>query len=233
MCSIIRVLRLTVALLLAVLSWQPLAATDDAVSRWAAAIGGREKVAAIACIYREATIDVHGFSGTIHAWHTRDGRYRKEERVADFASIETFDGTTATVQQGDTPPRQLAGPDLERARSMPFANWAAVFFAFFPARHPGGTLTIEDDGTIVLKPRAGIDWHVTLDPSTSLPAVMRHREGDHEITVRFVAYETIDGITFEKEIHRSTGDPSWDAVIRFTTTILNPSVDSSLFVNSR
>jgi hypothetical protein len=47
-------------------------------------------------------------------------------------------------------------------------------------------------------------------------------------TVTFVSYETIDGIEFEKEIHRSTGDPRFDAVIRFTKTAINPTVDASL-----
>src|SRR5260370_39089379 len=34
---------------------------------------------------------------------------------------------------------------------------------------------------------------------------------------------------FEKEIHRSTGDPRLEATIRFTKTVINPPVDASLF----
>src|SRR4051812_38487183 len=90
--------------------------SGDPVERWATAVGGREKVGAIQAIYREATIKVSGFEGTIKAWHTADGRYRKEEQVALYSSIETFDGTNATVQKGSAPPRKLEG--AERAQAL-------------------------------------------------------------------------------------------------------------------
>jgi hypothetical protein len=202
------------------------------VDRWAAAVGGRDKIAAITALYREATLQVRGLEGTLKAWHTVEGKYRKEERVATYASIETFDGTTATVQQGDMPPRALAGADLERARSSAFANSNAIFFVFFPDRRRG-TLAVEGDDTVVLKPDGGIDWRVILDPQTGLPATMVHKENDRTVTVEFAGYETIDGLRVEKEIHRSNGDPRFDAVIRFTKTVINPPIDPSLFSIAR
>ncbi|HEY0613932.1 MAG TPA: hypothetical protein VGC96_04800 [Candidatus Elarobacter sp.] len=45
----------------------------------------------------------------------------------------------------------------------------------------------------------------------------------------FVSYETVDGITFEKEIRRSAGDPARGSVIRFTKTVVNAPVNASLF----
>ena len=82
---------------------------------------------------------------------------------------------------------------------------------------------------IVLRPEGGIDWRVTLDPETSLPRTMVHKEGEQNITVTFDGYETVDGIKFEKEIHRSAGDPTRGAVIRFTKTVINQPADASLF----
>src|SRR5215472_12360467 len=70
------------------------------IERWAQAAGGRDKVAAIKAVYREATLEVNGMQGTIKVWHTAEGKYRKEERVATFAAIETFDGVNGSVQQG-------------------------------------------------------------------------------------------------------------------------------------
>jgi hypothetical protein len=203
-------------------------AADTLVERWATAVGGRDKVAAITSIYREATIEIQGAVGMIKAWHTADGKYRKEERVATYSTVETFDGTQGAFQQGAAPPRSMAGPDLARVRSTAFANSNAVFFVFFPERRRGN-LALEGDDTIVLTPNGGIDWRVTLDPLTSLPKTMTHKEGDRTVTVTFASYETVDGITFEKEIHRSTGDPRFNAVIRFTKTIINPPIDGSLF----
>jgi hypothetical protein len=202
-------------------------AADTLVDRWAAAVGGREKVAAISSMYREATVEVRGLVGSIKAWRTADGKYRKEEQIATFSTVETFDGTKGSYQQGAAPPQAMSGPQLARARSTAFANSNAIFFAFFPERRRG-TLAIEDN-RIVLTPDGGIDWRVTLDPQTWLPKTMVHEEGERTVTVTFISYETIDGVTLEKEIHRSTGAGGVDSVIRFTKTVLNPPIDAPLF----
>jgi hypothetical protein len=204
-------------------------AVDNPIERWANAVGGRDKVAAIKSIYREATLEYGGYQGTIKVWHTADGKYRKEEKIATYSVIETFDGVNGTVQQGDAPPHQMTGAELELATSKRFSNSNAMLFAFFPERRRG-TVTIEGDNTVVLKPEGGIEWRVTLDPQTSLPKTMVHKEGGQTITVTFDSYETVDGIKFEKEIHRSAGDPNRGAVIRFTKTVINPPVDASLFL---
>ena len=122
----------------------------------------------------------------------------------------------------------MAGAELARARSTAFANSGAMFFVFFPQRRRGA-IALEGDRTIVLKPEGGIDWRVTLDGETSLPKTMTHQQNDRTITVTFAAYETVDGVTLEKEIHRSTGDPRFDAVIRFMKTVINPPLDATLF----
>ena len=88
---------------------------------------------------------------------------------------------------------------------------------------------MEGDDTIVMEPEGVIDWRVTLDSKSWLPKTMVHQEGNRTITVTFVSCETIDGLQFEKEIHRSAGDPRFGAVIRFTKTVINPPVDASFF----
>jgi hypothetical protein len=208
----------------------PLSSGDGvtpAIERWAEAAGGRTRIAEIHAIYREATIDVAGLQGTMKVWHTADGKYRKEEQVGVFSSLETFDGSHGMLKRGDAPPHALEGAELQRARSSAFANANAVFFAFFPERRHG-TVMLEGE-TLVLKPEGGIDWRVTLDPQTSLPKTMTHQENERTITVDFAGYEVVDGFKLEKEIHRSNGDPRFNAVIRFTKTVLNPPIDASLF----
>ncbi len=207
------------------------AAADSQIDRWAAAVGGRDKLAAVKVVYREGTIDAGGYHGWIKVWHTPEGRYRKEEQVGPYSNIETYDGMTAMAQQASAPAREMAGPERARAISSAFANWNSVFFVFFPEQRRG-TMTVEDDGTIVIKPEGGIDWRITLNPQTSLPAKMIHQQGDRTVTVTFTSYETVDGLQFEKEIHRSTGDPRFDAVIRFTKTVINPPIDKSLFTSA-
>lgn len=203
-------------------------AVDSPIERWAKAVGGRERVAAIKAIYREATIKYGSYEGTLKVWHTADGKYRKEEQVASYSLVETFDGARGFVKQGDGKPRQMTGTELELATSRRFANSNAMLFAFFPERRRG-TVSFEGDNTIVLKPEGGIEWRVMLDPLTSLPSSMVHKEGETTITVTFDSYETVDGIKFEKEIRRSAGDSSRGAVIRFTKTLINPAIEPSLF----
>ncbi|HEY4641570.1 MAG TPA: hypothetical protein VII75_09520 [Thermoanaerobaculia bacterium] len=201
---------------------------DAALARWADAAGGRDKVTAIKSIYREATVDAAGFSGTLKVWHTAGGKFRKEEKIGPFSTVETFDGTNCIVQQGDKPLRTLSGHELEIETSKAYANSNAVMFAFSPDASHGG-VDVDADGTIVLRPRGGIDWRITLDPQTSLPGTMVHQEGPRTITVTFASYETIDGIRLEKELHRTNGDHNMDAVIRFTKTVLNQPFDDALF----
>lgn len=219
--SIPRRITLVVCLLVSsAVSAQPL------IDRWAKAAGGRDKVGAIRSLYREAKVEIGEYSGSIKVWHTADGKYRKEEQVATFSVVETFDGTNGTVQQGGAAVRPMSAAELAIARSKTFANANAMFFAFFPDRH-AGRLVVEEDGTIVMTPEGGIDWKITLDPETSLPKTMAHVEGGQIITVTYPSYETIDGVRFEKEIHRAMGERK--AVITFTKTVINPELDTKMF----
>ena len=89
-----------------------LSAHADPVDRWAKAAGGKEKLATITSTYREATLELRGMQGTAKVWRTPDGRYRKEEQIGPFSIVEIFDGTSATLKQGDAQPRALTGPEL-------------------------------------------------------------------------------------------------------------------------
>jgi len=74
--------------------------TDSPIDHWAQAIGGRDKLAGLKSIYREATLEFGPYKGTLRVWHTADGKYRKEEKIATLSSVETFDGKDGFVQQG-------------------------------------------------------------------------------------------------------------------------------------
>lgn len=203
-------------------------AADGPVDRWANAVGGREKVAAVKSIYREGTLTFGGQTGSIKVWRTADGKYRKEEQVGPYSSIEAFDGTNGSVQQGSAAPRAVTGAELGIFLSKSFANWSATFFVFFPERRHG-SVRINADDTIAFTPEGGIEWLVTLDPQTSLPKTMMHKEGDRTITVSFTSYESVGGFRIEKELHRTNGDPRFDAVIQFTKTVIDAPVAPSLF----
>jgi hypothetical protein len=204
------------------------AAADSPVERWANAVGGRERVAAITSIYREATIEYAQWHGTLKVWHTADGKYRKVEEIGGLSTVVTFDGVSGAIKRGDGPPHAMTLAEFALSTSQRFANANAMLFAFFPERF-GGTVAVENDNTVVLKPAGGVEWRVLLDPQTALPKAMVHNEGDHVITVTLASYEAIDGIMFEKEIRRSADALPDAAVIRFTKTVINGPADASLF----
>ncbi|MEA2719729.1 MAG: hypothetical protein QOJ39_1593, partial [Candidatus Eremiobacteraeota bacterium] len=130
----------TTALLIGLLG----AAGNGPIERWANAVGGRDKVAAITSIYREANVEYAGYQGTLKVWHTADGKYRKEEQVATYSLVETFDGITGMVKQGNAPAHTMTAAESELATSRRFANANAMFFAFFPERRRG-TTAVESD----------------------------------------------------------------------------------------
>jgi hypothetical protein len=202
-------------------------AADGPLDRWAKAAGGREKLAAVKAVYREGTLEFAGMQGTIKVWHTAEGKYRKEEQVATFSSIETCDGKNVIVRKGAAAPQKLEGPELAIEVSKAFANSNAAFFVFPPEHRLA--VHVAPDGTIGFTPAGGVEWQVKLDPQTSLPSSMTHREGDKIITAEFPSYETIDGIKFESEIRRSSGDGRPGAVIHFTKTVINPPIDPAMF----
>lgn len=199
-------------------------AAENPIDRWAGAVGGRDKLAALTSIYREATLEFGPYKGTLKVWHTADGKYRKEEQIATMSSIETFDGREGFVQQGEEPPHKMTPAEVATAASKRFANSNALFFVFFPERRRG-TVAIEGNDTVVLKPEGGIEWRVVLDPEKGLPKNMIHTEGGQTVTVTFKDYETVDGYTFEKELWRAAGNAGQSAKIRFTKTVVN--VDTS------
>ena len=219
-----------VLLLILVLVSTDGAALDGAVDRWAAAIGGRDKIASIKSIYREAAIQYGEYQGTAKFWHTADGKYRKEETVGPYSTVEVFDGVNGAVQQGNQPVHVMATDELEQARSKRYANSNAIFFVFSSNRR--GSVTQPANDTIVFKPEGGVEWRVMLDPQTSLPKTMVHQEGDRTITVTFDSYETVEGFKLEKELHRSAGGPA-GAVIRFSKTVINQTMEASLFSISK
>lgn len=96
--------------------------------------------------------------GTIRTWWARDGRYRREEEVGPYTIIETFDGTVGMIRRGSQPAQVMDDADLARARSLAFANYAAVLFVALP-EYRRGTVITEGDGTIVLRPEGGNDWY--------------------------------------------------------------------------
>ena len=202
-------------------------AEDSPIDRWATAVGGRDKIARIKAVYREATLEFGAYKGTLKVWHTADGKYRKEEKIGDLSTVEIFDGTKGTIKEGDAPPREMTSAELEISKAKRFANANAMFFAFFPERRHG-TVATDPDGAIILRPDGGVEWRVTLDSQSSLPKTMLHKENDRTITVTFDSYDVVDGIKFENEIHRSAGGPA-SAVIRFTKTVINPPIEAALF----
>jgi len=200
------------------------AANGNLIDRWAAALGGREKLATLQAVYTEVTIEAGGMTGTAKVWETADGKFREEAHLGPFSNVEVFDGKNGIVQQGNAPAHALSGAELQRAVDRAYAISNSIFLS----DRRRATVSVESNDVIV-KPEGGSETRVTLDPETALPKTITRRTGDRDSTMTILSYETVNGMTFEKEVRQSTGNAQFDVLVKVTKRVLNPQIDPSLF----
>lgn len=211
------------ALLLAAAAAQaaPPVTRQEALDRWLAATGGRERVAAIRTIVREAKVASGGEEGTLKSWSTSAGRFRDDTSIAGFDATELFDGNDGWTVPADAPAHRVGAADREgRVTEAYFA----AFAQWFPSRR-GGIISLEsaNDREVVLsiRPDGGREARVALDRQTWLPLRMQQRAAERIQTTKFVSWESAAGVKFPKETVDQLGDPKYDTRVTYTKTTIN------------
>ncbi|HEV7923459.1 MAG TPA: aspartyl protease family protein [Thermoanaerobaculia bacterium] len=202
---------------------------DEALDRWAAALGGRERLARIRAVHRELALTMKGVSGTERDWTTAAGQSRGETQLAGYSSITTFDGSEGWSADGDAQPHRISGFDLNIAVTNLYMD---SFSMFFPDRRPGTIELADANGpyvVLLLKPAGGREARVLLDRRTWLPHAIQQPLQERTQLTTINSWEEVDGVKFPHELLQSTGDPKFDIGITATRTELNPAVDAALF----
>src|ERR1051325_10694510 len=127
--------RLLLLLALAACATAPRPLTkDEALDRWAAALGGRKRLAKIDAVRREYAFTIGGVSGNQKEWTTADGRSRSETKMEGYSSVSTFDGSDGWSADGDAQPHRAGG---EEAKITATNLYLDSYSMFFPGRPPG------------------------------------------------------------------------------------------------
>lgn len=201
---------------------------DEALARWLAAVGGREKVAGVKTLVREAKVASGGEEGTLKGWSTSTGRFRDDSAIAGFDQSELFDGTEGWTVPPDAPPHRVGPSDRE---SRVTEAYFAAFAQWFPARR-GGTVLLEsandDEVVLAIRPDGGREARVALDRKTWLPLRVQQRSAERVQTTKFLAWETVAGVKFPKETLDQLGDPKYDTKVVYTKTTVNAPIAASV-----
>ena len=223
-----KILLLSIVLAACATAPRPLT-TQTVLDRWAAALGGRERLVRITSVYRETAIKTGGVTGQSKNWSMIDGRMRNDRELAGVSDIETFDGRSGWTVDSGAAPHRLGGADLERAVNDAYVS---SFSQFFPGRM-AGTVELVGGGepyvTLLIRPAGGREMRILIDPATWLPHARLQRSQERTATTTFLSWMDVDGVRFPKDVRRAFGDPRFDIELTTTSIKLNVPAERALF----
>jgi hypothetical protein len=82
------------------------------VECWRDAIGGRERLAALRTVEREARTEADQLTGTLHTWSRADGAYREDETLGPSSSVTVYAGGRAWSRAGLGAPLEMTHRDV-------------------------------------------------------------------------------------------------------------------------
>ncbi|MCA1826426.1 MAG: aspartyl protease family protein [Myxococcales bacterium] len=189
------------------------------------ALGGRERLAALRTVRREATIESGGLTGVARTWSRADGALREEERLGPATSLSVYDGRRGWDREGLAPVVELSHLELARMRTR---AWLASFGPFLRA---GGTARPGPrENTLLIAAPEGYETLFELDPKTCLPRKQERFFGPETVTSTFVRWASAGGVQFPQEIEDvSSRSPEDVTRVRFTATEVDAPADPALF----
>ncbi len=178
-------------LVLPLLLFAAVARADDStalVGRWAAAVGGIDKLRAVGTIHRIEDVRDDGTPGVRDEWIT-PALARREllDHTAD-RTLEVFDGKTAWRRDWNGFVEQLAGVDARREVDY------AILHGFGAITGSAGAPELAGDNTVRFHPAEGLPLTFVLDPQTSLPLRAEMPSFDGVMTIAFSDWRDVNGI---------------------------------------
>jgi aspartyl protease len=192
----------------------PLAIEPEAaplLDAWAAAIGGRDRVAALHDVHVTGTWRNSGDAhGTFESWTTDRGEYRYESTIAPGVRETTvFDGTRGWASDGSGLVIELDGPALEQIRTRALVRSLSILK---PGQLTGTVAKVSD--TAIRVTTLGDRFPVTIDfdPNTHQPArIAQVSDGTAEV-VEVRDWREVDGVVFPFADHTKNTDHATVAI---------------------
>jgi predicted aspartyl protease len=191
---------------------------------WAKAMGGRDALDALGAVHGKGSYEKGGMRGTIELWVTPRGERREEITLGPLHEARVFDGTQGWLVDRNGDVRELAGYELEDARTVVFRE---TYAALLVDRRPG-TVTRDGDKLVFSPERSARPETVTLDRGTLLPDTFVRRDGERMRTTRLSDWNSVGAVKLPYTQHEDNGNPN-DAVTIHWKTLERGSVTVGLF----
>jgi hypothetical protein len=178
---------------------------QSTLDAWAAAVGGRDRLAAQTAWHARGIIKKGGLTGHYEMWATARGEIRAVTDLGLIREVHVFDGTRGWLVDRNREVRDLDGVELDDALDEVFLETAAPLL---PERRPG-EITANADGTLTIVPRGSHrPMKMTFDSATHLPAGFSRRDAEKLRTTTWKDWRTVDGIKLAFTTHDDNGDPN-------------------------
>ena len=195
------------------------------VEAWAAAAGGRDRLARIEAVHIAGTLDCGGLTGPFTTWETARGERHHEYTLgAAGTMIDVFDGTHAWQVDRNRKVRAVDSPELEDQVALGYlgANAALVL-----GRRPGQVT--RDGDTLRIEPEGGRPLVVAFDPATHLPATISRRDAETVRVARLSDWRDVGGLRVPFTIREDDGEPRDAKTFHVDAVELDRAAPSALF----
>ena len=206
---------------------------EQVLDRWAAALGGREKLEQIRTVHSRGSVEAGGVKGTFERWSTWRGESRSTLDISGaIHQLNIFDSKQGWVMDSSGAVHELSAGNLRSAVS---GAYEASDSFLFPGRLAGTVTFSGRDANqpayvIRLEPVGGNPVTVFLDDSTFLPK-REETAGPlgNNRSSNIVAWREEAGIKIPASVIQSTGDPKFDIRITTEQVEFNTPLASELF----
>ena len=209
---------------------------DEILDRWAAALGGRPRLAALRSVHLIARLEIGGREGRFETWYTAHGeRHDVTEIPGLFRQEIIFDGIRGWVREASGKVRPLNEAELEDQITSVFQ---ATYAWLLPGRFPIDVVVSKvspDQAAWVLAihPRHGTPYAVFLDRETFLPLRLEQHSPDRTTVQTLSSWREVAGIRFPWHARQSSGDPKLDLDFAVQRIEFDAALDPQLFTEPR
>lgn len=206
---------------------------EQVLDRWAAALGGRDKLERIRTVHTRGSVETGGVKGTFERWSTWRGESRT---VLDISTaihqVNIFDGKQGWTMDASSAVHELSGGNLRSAISSAYESSDSFLFA---GRLAGAIVfsgrDVNQSAYVVrLEPQGGNPVTVFLDDNTFLPKREESAGplGNNRSNI-IAAWREVSGVKLPARTIQSTGDPKFDIAITIETVEINTPLAADLF----
>jgi hypothetical protein len=197
---------------------------QELLQRWADALGGRDRLAAIDHMYTKSRVSTSGLEGTVEEWTTARGESRQDLDFAGmFGNVTVFDGKQGWIRDQNGKVKELQGKELE-------AQVTAAYFSSLSHLVPGrreasfNVRGLDESGkayVVDITPEGGKTVTVYLDVESILPLRQERPADDRTETVFLSDWRDESGLLVPHVLRITTGDPRYELLITVNEVVLD------------